>query len=249
MKGFQFFILSSILLLISSLCCCGSISGLEENGEFISLSLEEWDQRFDLSDSSDDAVVDTHPGEDPQEVPDPTADAELAPDAPATADTLEEAADRVINALSVMDLPTVTAYAHPTAGLRFSPYTYVQDTHLVFMPDQLPQLAESQETLTWGYYDGTGDPIRMTYADYHHEFVYSADFVNAEAVAVNQELGQSSMINNIDAFYPGSSYVEYYFPGFDPDFGGMDWRSLRLVFVAEGDSWYLVGIVSDQWTI
>jgi hypothetical protein len=29
----------------------------------------------------------------------------------------------------------------------------------------------------------------------------------------------------------------------------MDWRSLRLVFEEQGGSWYLVGIVHDQWTI
>ncbi len=179
----------------------------------------------------------------------PTADAELAPEEPATADTLEEVADSVIRALAVMDLHTVAAYAHPTAGVRFSPYTDVLVEHLVFLPDQLIQLDESVEMLTWGYFDGTGEPIQITYPDYHREFVYPVDFANAEAVAVNQELGQSSMINNIDEFYPGSSFVEYHFSGFDPDFGGMDWRSLRLVFVVEGDTWYLVGIVSDQWTI
>jgi hypothetical protein len=83
-------------LLISSLGCCGSLIGQAGNGEFISLSLEAWDQRFGLSDSSDDAVVDTHPGDDLLEEPIPTMDAELALDDPATADTLEDAADRVV---------------------------------------------------------------------------------------------------------------------------------------------------------
>jgi len=43
--------------------------------------------------------------------------------------------------------------------------------------------------------------------------------------------------------------VEYHFPGIDPQYGGLDWRSLRLVFQQSGGEWYLVGIIHDQWTI
>jgi hypothetical protein len=43
--------------------------------------------------------------------------------------------------------------------------------------------------------------------------------------------------------------VEYHFSGFVEDYGGMDWVSLRLVFIEEEGSWFLVGIVHDQWTI
>jgi len=65
---------------------------------------------------------------------------------------------------------------------------------------------------------------------------------------VNEELGHSSMINNIAEFYPGSSFVEYHFSGFEEKYEGMDWVSLRLVFLQEGGRWYLVGLVNDQWT-
>jgi len=43
--------------------------------------------------------------------------------------------------------------------------------------------------------------------------------------------------------------VEYYFPGFDPDFKGMAWRSLRLVFQELQDQWYLTGVIHSEWTI
>jgi hypothetical protein len=29
----------------------------------------------------------------------------------------------------------------------------------------------------------------------------------------------------------------------------MDWVSLRLVFLQEDGTWFLVGVVHDQWTI
>jgi hypothetical protein len=56
-------------------------------------------------------------------------------------------------------------------------------------------------------------------------------------------------INNINTAYPKSDYIENYFSGFNKKYEGMDWRALRLVFQKEGDRYYLVGIVHDQWTI
>lgn len=178
--------------------------------------------------------------------PDPT---ETPTPEPTEAPTLEEAAYQVINALAVMDMETVADFVHPEKGVRFSPYTYVEEEHLVFSAEELPDLVGLNETFTWGQFDGTGDPINMTFDEYYDRFIYSADFADPEAMAVNEELGWSSMINNIDEFYPGSSFVEYHFSGFDEQYGGLDWVSLRLVFIQEDGVWFLVGVVKDQWTI
>jgi len=170
----------------------------------------------------------------------------LQPPAPIT---LEESADQVINALAERDLATVAEFVHPALGVRFSPYTYVEESHQVFGRDELAELPGSEEVFFWGYFDGTGAPIELPFDDYYERFVYSADFANPEAMAVDEELGISSMFNNINEFYPGASFVEYHFSGFEEDYGGMDWVSLRLVFLEEDGVWSLVGIVHDQWTI
>lgn len=162
--------------------------------------------------------------------------------------TLEQAAEQVINALADRNLETVASFVHPQQGLRFSPYAFVQEEHQVFAAEELAGLLDSDAVYAWGQYDGTGDPIELTFEEYYEEFVYSADFANAEQVAVNERLGQGNTINNIPDFYPESSFVEYYIPGTE-EYGGMDWESLRLVFLQEGDTWVLVGIVHDQWTI
>ena len=98
-------------------------------------------------------------------------------------------------------------------------------------------------------FDGTGHPIEFTFAEYYDRFVYDQDFANAEEIAFNQRIaGSGGRINNIEEFYPGSLMVEFHFSGFNPDYLGMDWRSLRLVFVQHGEAWFLVGIVHDEWT-
>ena len=162
--------------------------------------------------------------------------------------TLEESAEQVINALAERDLETLAEFVHPEMGLRFSPYAFVRESHQVFYPETLPGLVESDAVFVWGQYDGSGEPIELTFNEYYDEFVYSSDFANAEETAINERLGQGNTINNIPEFYSGSSFVEYYLPGTEEN-NQMDWESLRLVFVQRNEIWFLVGIVHDQWTI
>lgn len=157
-------------------------------------------------------------------------------------------ADQVIAALKDMDTATLAGYVHPQMGLRFSPYAFVKDTDLVFPANKLAGLLDDGTIYTWGAYAATGEPINLSFADYFSKFVYDEDFVNAPQKALNVRLGVSTSMDNSADFYSNAMIVEYYFPGFDPKYGGMDWRSLRLVFVAIDSNWYLAGIIHDQWT-
>jgi hypothetical protein len=101
----------------------------------------------------------------------------------------------------------------------------------------------------WGTYDGSGMPIELTFREYYEEFVYDVDFARPDVVGFNERVGQGNSIDNIASAYPDGVMVEYHFEGFDPEYAGMDWRSLRLVFEEKDGIWYLVGVVHDQWTI
>jgi hypothetical protein len=155
----------------------------------------------------------------------------------------------VIDALKNKDMVALSGYVHPQLGLRFSPYAYVKDTDQVFTADKTAGLMEDSTLYLWGNYDGTGEPINLTFADYYAKFVYDVDFADAPQLSLNHQLGTGNSIDNILEYYPGSMVVEFYFPGFDPQYQGMDWRSLRLVFLHAGQDWYLAGIIHDQWTI
>jgi hypothetical protein len=141
---------------------------------------------------------------------------------------------------------------HPVLGVRFSPYATVQagvGGDLVFSADELPGLMADPAVYHWGTYDGSGLPIDATFRAYNDEFVYDVDFARPDVVGFNERVGQGNSIDNIATVYPNGVMVEYHFEGFDPQYAGMDWRSLRLVFEELGGIWYLVGIVHDQWTI
>ena len=161
---------------------------------------------------------------------------------------LEAIAEIVVEALASKDMATVALFAHPEMGVRFSPYAYVEAKHMVFLPDELPGLVGSDEVYRWGIYDGIGEPIRLTFDEYYERFLYSADFANPELKAVNERIGLGNSLSNLDQFFPGSTFIEFHFSGFEQQYEGMDWVSLRLIFVQEGGDWYLVGLVNDQWT-
>jgi hypothetical protein len=146
------------------------------------------------------------------------------------------------------DMPTLSQDAHPQLGLRIAPYAAVKDTNQVFPADTIAGLMADTIVYTWGAYDGSGKLTNLTFADFFSMFVYEVDFADAPQLALNHHLGVSTTIDNSTEFYPGAMIVEYYFPGFDPLYAGMDWCSLRLVFMEANHTWYLVGIIHDQWT-
>jgi hypothetical protein len=67
---------------------------------------------------------------------------------------------------------------------------------------------------------------------------------------VDRRQAKGNSVDNAAQVYPDARIVEYHVPGRNPDYGGMDWRSLRLVFEeGEGGRWLLVAVIHDEWTI
>jgi hypothetical protein len=159
-----------------------------------------------------------------------------------------ERASQVVQALRDQDMLALAGYVHPGMGVRFSPYAYVQDSNLVFFASQIAGLLSDPTVYHWGIYDGSGMDINLTFSEYYAEFVYDVDFASAPQVGINQRIGMGNSLDNSLEYYPGAIMIEYHYPGFDPGYQGMDWRSLRLVFQSYADEWYLVGIIHDEWT-
>ncbi len=171
-------------------------------------------------------------------------------------DSLAQKAAQAVLALRDHDMAELAALVHPLKGVMFSPYTFVRtlqgapgEADMLFTREQVAGLWPDPTVYHWGYHDGSGLPIDLTFQAYYAEFVYDVDFAQPEEIGFDEFIGQGNTINNIREAYPIGVPVEYYFSGFDPQYGGMDWRSLRLVFEQMDGAWYLVGIVHDEWTI
>lgn len=160
-------------------------------------------------------------------------------------------ARQVLLSLKAGNVAKFSTFVHPQKGVRFSPYaSVIPDEDRLVKRKQLLQMWTSTKRYKWGGYDGSGDPIWLTFKNYHRHFIFDHDFSRAQSVTYNPEtMSHGNTPNNIRAIYPQAIAVEYYFPGFDSKRSGMDWSSLWLVFEKKGSDWYLVGIVHDEWTI
>ncbi|OPJ55294.1 hypothetical protein [Alkalithermobacter paradoxus] len=164
-------------------------------------------------------------------------------------DIIGERSYEAIKALKNKDMKTLSEIVHPTKGVRFTPYTYVNvERDLVFDREKIANFFNDENVYMWGYFDGTGDDIKFNPSQYYERFIYSKDFINAEKVGYNEVLSFGNMLENQFEVYDNPIVVEYYFSGFNPEYGGMDWRSLRLVFEEHEGKWYLVGIINNEWT-
>lgn len=157
---------------------------------------------------------------------------------------------RVLELLKDKDMDDLSDFIHPTKGVRFSPYGYVDvENHLVFTTDQVDDLEDDTEIYTWGSYDGSGEDIDLSFNDYYDDFIFDVDFSDPELIGNNVIIGIGNTLVNIEEVYPDGHFVELHFKGFDPQYEGIDWRSLRLVFEEVDGDWYLVAIIHDEWTI
>jgi hypothetical protein len=141
-------------------------------------------------------------------------------------------------------------FIDPVSGIRFSPYAYVDSTSdKVLSREKFLELLKNQKEVNWGTTDGSGQPIVLSLTGYLKKYVYDKDFLIAPQSVANTFLGGGNSLNNLLQAYPGCDFTEFYFPGFDPKYEGMDWKTLRLVFKKGKDHSYLIGIVHDEWTI
>ena len=139
---------------------------------------------------------------------------------------------------------------HPQEGVRFSPYATVSPEDNKFSREAFHRLVTIQKNkkISWGSYDGSGDPIELTPAEYFERFVYDGNFLHPTQYDINNFIKTGNATNNLKASYAGSDFTESHEDG-KPQNGGIDWKSVRLVFKQWEGKYYLVGIVHDQWTI
>ncbi|WP_217593116.1 hypothetical protein [Cohnella sp. GbtcB17] len=193
-------------------------------------------------------AVATHTDSTPPESASATAPSTVSAAPTDSQKALSAAAKDVVEALRDRDLKRLSSWIDPKLGLRFSPYAAMTEADQIFKPDALPSF-KSQDKIKWGTADGSGDPIELSFRDYFDKFVYDKDFDTAPSISANKLVGQGNTVYNGQDKYPGSSFVEFHFPGFDDSADGMDWESLILTFVQDGSDWRLVALTHAQWTI
>lgn len=157
---------------------------------------------------------------------------------------------KVIMALKQRDMNALAAYVHPGKGVRFSPYIFINpDSDLVFSAERIRWFFQDRKERIWGYYEDTATPLKLTNEAYFKSYIYDDNYVFADKINFNREIKGSLTAGNVFEVYPKAIVVEYLCSkNGNPDEDSA-WRDLKLVFTAEEKTWYLVGIIHDQWTI
>jgi hypothetical protein len=164
--------------------------------------------------------------------------------------TLLQTHKEILALLKSESYDKLAGYIHPQKGIRFSAYAYIDTTNdQRFTPEAFREMLKTGKELDWGSFDGSGEPIKLTWGNYTREFIYNADFLNAEKTEVDGFIGFGNSLNNLREVYPENHFVESYFSGFAPELEGMDWCCLRLVYEPYDGKLKLIAVVHDQWTI
>jgi len=162
-------------------------------------------------------------------------------------DIITPRATEVLQAIKNLDLRRLSGFVHPSRGVRFSTFAWVDRSDKWLSRGQVRNLAVRDPRTVWFIADEAGTRMRMTAREYLSKYVYEHDYLKASRVSYNTHHKRSNTIPNVLDFYPRAIVVEYYEPNPDPNERG--WDTLWLVFEKMGSEWYLVGVVKDTPTI
>ncbi|WP_158735568.1 hypothetical protein [Alteribacillus sp. YIM 98480] len=161
---------------------------------------------------------------------------------------LVNTAQTVLNMITSQDMNTLASHVHPDKGVLFSPYVNIDEDAQVFQQEEVEHFFEDNQVYEWGVYDGRGNTIELTPGEYYEEFIYEPGLQDADEIVVDEIKQRGNMKNNIKNVFPEAAVVEYHIESSEDE--GMDWASLNIVLEQdENNTWKLVAIVHDEWTI
>ncbi len=190
----------------------------------------------------------TNPPPAPQQSPTPSPQGTQTISETEAKRLIENISNQVFSAIKNKDIAKLASFVHPGKGIIFSPYASVSEKNVLLKSSDVVPAYSGNKIYLWGYTDGKGDPMNYTFKEYFDKFVYS-DFSKFTQTGYNKILGGGNSTNNAFDYFPNAIIVEYYNPGTDSKYEGMDWESLRLVFQEKDGVWFLVGVIRDEWTI
>ena len=163
---------------------------------------------------------------------------------------LLEAAYATADALYNEDYEALAALSHSEDGVLFVPYSTVDKAlNLVFTAEQIKKFGSDPTEYIWGQYDGIGEPILLTPAAFCTAFLQMHDFTKAPVIGLNSVVKTGNSLENVAEAFPEAVFADMHYPGFDPELQGIDWLTLRLVFMPEGEALKLVAVIHSAWTI
>lgn len=173
-----------------------------------------------------------------------------------TEQTIIQKADQIVSLLKNKSVMSLKGFIHPIKGVRISNDGYIDiKRDVIIKASEIDSLINDDTKLLWGYSDGKGDPINLSIEDYFSKYL-SIDFTGSQKRYNQAARGGSNTLLDIQGVYTDDNFVNYYIPYNSTymDEGvekpqTMDWRAINLVFEEYNGELYLIGIITDNWTI
>jgi len=147
------------------------------------------------------------------------------------------------------DFAALSHVIHPEFGVVFSPCATINlSTNRRFNAEQIASLDNDTSVYVWGVYNGSGEPIELTPADYFIQFIPAANHIDAPIIGINQIVRSGNALENITDIFPNAKFIDFHVPGGEP-VEEFDWSSLRLGFEEYNGDLRLVAIVYTTWTV
>jgi len=156
---------------------------------------------------------------------------------------------RVLEYIRDDDFISLSHVVHPDYGVLLSPYATIDlTTDRRFAADEIAVLISDNTVYVWGVFNGSGEPIKLTPAEYFEVFVPAAEHIDATLIGINQVVRSGNALENLTDVFPSASFVDFHIPARDSS-DEPDWRSLRLAFEEYEGYYKLIAIVYNKWTI
>lgn len=134
--------------------------------------------------------------------------------------------------------------------VRFSPYSYIDtDRNIILQNNEILAAFNSDVDYVRWNADWSWLPILMTFKNYINRYVYDVDFQKLAERNYDKIVQRWNTINNIEDIYTWLSTIEFFVPGINPEYEGMDRRSLTFVLKQENNERKIKAIVHSEWTI
>jgi hypothetical protein len=147
------------------------------------------------------------------------------------------------------DYGALSAVAHPELGVVFAPYAMFEfASSKGFTPLEIAGFRTDATAYIWGVYDGTGEPIELTPAEYFKRFVFDRDFTRAQELGVNYVVKSGNAKESLVTDFPQVRFIEFHIPEDSKSIEG-GWSSLRLGFEEYKGSLMLTMLVHSEWTV
>lgn len=156
----------------------------------------------------------------------------------------------VLTALAERDWRALAGQVHPMDGVVFTPYSTVDlSANLCFSAGQVAEFGGDAARYVWGLSDGAGEPLELTVEEYFARYVWNTDYRRAPMLGVDRVIGSGNCLENVSEIFPEGRFVEFYFPGLEPEYNGFDWCALKLVFTEYQGAYRLRAVIHSEWTI